>query len=211
MERKVNWMRIALAALIATFLFTFGLLLGYITKGIISTNSVSLEESVRNDIINLETLYLLEGTFPCNSEILDITSQKLDSLGELITVLEVKKGKHSKDVLELKKLYTVLETRHFLLTNTRKENCGEDYDIFLYFYSNRQECKGEVEKSSFVLTYTRNKYDQVRVYSFDIDLNSEIISALKAEYSIQGCSGVVLNNNPLNFKIENADQIEPLL
>lgn len=211
MERKINWQRLILAFLIATFLFCFGIFLGFIAKGYISQSSVQLEESVRNDIIDLETLYLLENTFPCNQQVLGITSEKLDYLGELITVLEVKKGKFDADVLELKKLYTVLEIRHFLLTEARNSQCSQNYDTILFFYSNQENCKSEVEKTSFVLNYLRNKYDTVRVYSFDIDLDSDLIAALKAQYQINDCASVVLNKEKIPSIISDASQIEPLL
>ncbi len=211
MEREINWLRVLLAFLIATFLFLFGLFIGFLAKGVITGSSISIEESVRNDIINLETLYLLEGSFPCNEEILSITSEKLDYLGNLITTLETKKGKDASDVLELKKLYTILETRHFLLTETRNEKCNQDFDIFLYFYSNEENCESEREKTAFVLTYLRNKYDSVRVYSFDMNLDSDIISTLREEYQIKGCSAVILNNEKIPFKIENSEDVEKLL
>jgi len=210
MKREINWTRLLLAFLIATFLFSLGIFLGFLAKGTITDASVSLQEGIRNDIINLETLYLLEDSFPCNEEIITITSQKLDYLGELITTLEVKRGKDAEDVLELKKLYTILEIRHFLLTETRNEKCSGSHTTFLFFYSNDENCEGEVEKASFVLTFLRNKYDNIRVYSFDINLNSEIITTLKSEYNIKGCSGVVMNKEKIPFKVTKASQIEEL-
>lgn len=210
-SREINWQRLILAFLIATFLFFLGLFLGYLAKGYISQNSVELEQSVRNDIIDLETIYLLDQEFPCNPQILDTTSQKLDYLGELITVLEVKKGKFSPDVLELKKLYTVLEVRHFLLTEARSTQCGEDYDTVLFFYSNEENCQGEVDQASFVLTYLRNKYSSLRIYSFDKDLESDLIGALKSQYEIERCSEVILNKEKLNFTVTDSSQVEELL
>ncbi|MCA9485926.1 MAG: hypothetical protein KC506_03720, partial [Nanoarchaeota archaeon] len=192
-------------------LFFLGIFLGFIAKGIIAQSSVKLEQQIQNDIINLETLYLLEDQFPCNPEILEVTSQRLDYLGELITVLEVKQGKFDPQVLELKKLYTVLETRHFILTESRNSQCSENQNTALFFYSNAETCEAGVEKTAFVLTFLRNKYDNFNVYSFDIDLDSNIISALKSQYGIQGCSSVVLNKEKLSFPIENASQLESLI
>jgi hypothetical protein len=211
-ERKpINWQRLILAFLIATFLFFFGLFLGFLAKGFVAQSSLELEQQIQGDIINLETLYLLEDQFPCNPEILDITSERLDYLGELITIMEVKQGKFDPQVLELKKLYTVLEVRHFLLTESRNTQCGSDQNTALFFYSNEEQCEGPVEKTAFVLTFLRNKHENVRVYSFDVNLDSDLIATLKTQYNIQGCSSVVLNKEKINLQVTNADQVEPLL
>ena len=210
-NREINWQRLILAFLIATFLFFVGLFLGFLAKGFISQSSVELEQQIRSDIADLETLYLLEDTFPCNPQVLDITSERLDYLGELITISEVKQGKFDPQVLELKKLYTVLQVRHFLLTESRNQECSADANTILFFYSNAETCESGVEETSFVLTYLRNKYDNVRIYSFDIELDSDLISTLKTQYDIEGCSNVVLNKKKILFPITDSSEIEPLL
>jgi len=211
-ERKINWSKILLAALIATFLFSLGNLLGFLIRGAVSENTLSLEQSIKNDISNLETLYILEDEYPCSSEILQLASEKLDYLGELITVLETKKGKSDPQVLELKKLYTLLEVRHFLLMEKRNDRCGKDFDIFLFFYSNTPVCSDDVDQSAFMLTFLRNKYDSIKVYSFDIDLESDLINVLKEQFKITDtCSGIALNGEKVDFKPQNSDELEALL
>jgi hypothetical protein len=212
MERKIDWARLYLAFFIACFLFTFGLFIGYLAKGIVEEISLSIEETTRNELTNLETLSLLEKKFPCNSEVLGLTSQKLDYLGGLIDTLETKKGKDDPQVLELKKLYTILEVRHMLLVLDREEQCSsQKSDVFLFFYSNGQECKEDVDRTSFILSYLRKKYSSSKVYSFDADLQSELIAVLKNEYSTSGCASVVLNGKNVGFTIQKAEQLETLM
>ena len=211
MERKFNWPRITLAFLIAVFLFAFGLLAGYVAKEYIQGASLTLEETARNEIIELETIYLLDSQFQCNTEALDITSSKLDNLGELITTLEQKKGKNDQEVLGLKKIYTVLETRHYLLISQRNKQCAQKYSVFFYFYSNGEKCHTPTKEISTVLTYIRNKYDFVRVYSFDVDLNSDIIGFLKKKYGADSCVTVVLDEQKINFTPANAAELEAYL
>lgn len=210
MVRKINWVRILLSFLIATFLFFLGLLLGFISRGYVSQSSTDLAQSVRNDISNLETAYLLQQDFPCSLQLIDTTSQRLDSLGDLITLLETKKGKFSSDVLELKKLYTVLEVRHFILTEKRNEQCGGKNNIIFFFYSNEEKCQSEVEQTSFILKYVKNKHPEVNIYSFDINLDSDIVKILKTEYKTEQCSNVILNKEELT-KLKSASQIEEKL
>ena len=138
MSRKVNWGRLILAFLVACFLFSFGLFIGYLAKGIIENVSLDVVETTKTELSNLETLQLLEDQHPCNSFTLDRTSERLDYLGGLITNLEQKKSKSDAQVLEIKKLYTLLEVRHMLLIKEKKNSCGQNSSIFLFFYSNKK-------------------------------------------------------------------------
>lgn len=212
MERKIDWARLYLAFFIACFLFAFGLFIGYLAKGIVEQTSLSIEETTRNELINLETLSLLEKRFPCNTEILNLTSQKLNYLGSLIDTLEAKKGKNDPQVLELKKLYTILEVRHMLLVLDREDECSSgESDVFLFFYSNKQECKDDVDRISFVLSYLRKKYSNAKVYSFDSELESELVRVLKDQYNVGDCASVVLNGKNVGFNVQKSEQLEVLM
>jgi len=211
MNREIDWGRFILAFLIACFLFSFGLFIGYLTKGVVESTTIDIIASTRNELTNLETLTVLEKDYPCNSFVLDETSDKLNYLGELITTLEVKKGKNNNEVLELKKMYTLLEARHMILIKQKNTQCNQNYSTFLFFYSNEKECQTKEGDISFILSYLRKKYDFVRVYSFDVNLDSEIIKFLKDAYKIEGCESVVLNDKKIEGKIENSDDFEVLL
>ena len=210
-ERKINWLKLILAFLIASFLFFIGMFLGFLAKGIIEKSTIDIEESTRNEIANLETINLIDQDSSCSSLTLDLVSEKLDYLGDLITTLEVKKGKYDRDVLELKKLYTNLEVRHMFLVNEENKKCASNNTVIMFFYSNSEECKGSVEKDSFIITYLRNKHDSLRVYSYDIDLSSDIISILKKKYSVRGCQTIVVNGNSTLSNIENSQDFEKFL
>ena len=99
MERKINWQKLIFSFIIAVALFSFGIFLGFIAKGYVEKTSIKLQDSIRTQILTIETLNLLEDEFPCNSKTLDVTSEKLDYLGELVTLLENKKGKNDKETL----------------------------------------------------------------------------------------------------------------
>jgi len=209
--RKINWSKIILAFLIASFIFSFGLLVGYLSKQIVESSTITIEDTLRNEFVNIETLGLLESKYPCDSFVLDKASEKLEYLGQLISLLETKKGKENSDVLELKKLYSVLEVRHMLLTEERNSKCGANYTTILFFYSNNKDCEKSAEKVSFILTYLRNKYNFVRIYSFDLNLNSDISGAMKSYYNIDSCYGVVINDQKVTKEIQDSKDIEYLI
>ncbi len=209
-ERKINWQKIILAFLVAVFMFTFGLFIGFLAKTLIQGATIDLQNEVRNEIVNLETIDLLEKDNACENYTIDLISEKLDYTGELISLLEIKKGKGDTEVLELKKLYTVMEVRHMLLMQDKENFCGQDYTIFLFFYSNDEKCEDDVEKTSFILSYLRKKYDYVRVYSFDTNLDSDIVKILMTKYDVDSCKVVILNGEKVTKDISNSEDLENL-
>ena len=209
--REIDYTRIILALLIATFLFSLGILLGYMVRMTLQEGTLALQNQLRTDILDFETISLMQTNYPCNALILDKSSEKLDSIGDMLTVLESKKGKDDSIVLEMKKSYSILELRHFLLVKDRNEKCSNNYTTLLYFYSNAKECKDSVDKVSFILTYLRNKESNLRVYSFDMNLDSDIINIFQKEYGFYGCYGVVLNDKKIEEPITDSSQLEQLI
>ncbi len=195
----MNWTKVLLTFLIATFLFFFGFFIGYLTQALLKSSTISIQDTAKTEILNLETLSMLESQYPCESYVVDTLTDRLDYVGGLISTLEERQGKTNTDVLELKKLYSILEVRHMLLVNDKNKQCNANYSIFLYFYSNDPTCKTPTDETAFVFTYLRRKFDTVRVYSFDKQLNSDLVKALLSHYQIDNsCSSVVFDGKTYN-------------
>jgi hypothetical protein len=208
--RNIDWSKVLLAFLITVFLFNIGVFLGYFGSKIIEGSSISIIQSTNNEISNLETLSLLEQNYPCSSSTLDVATERLGYISDLIDSMENQRGKTNSDVMELKKIYSVVEIRHMLLLKQRAENCGTNYSIVIYFYSNADECRGDTDRISFILTYLRNKFTNLRVYSYDINLNNDAVQILKNYYNATGCYKVLLNEKPLG-EITKSEDIEKYL
>jgi hypothetical protein len=58
------------------------------------------------------------------------------------------------------------------------KRCDLDYTLVIFFYSNSPENIEESEKQGFVLDYLRKKYGNIKIYSFDADLDMNIIKLL---------------------------------
>jgi len=211
MKSKVNFTKILLAFLIATFLFFFGLFVGYLANQVIEKNTNLLLEETKNELFVLESLSSLQEDYPCEPYMMDKISEKLDSLGRIITILEEDKGLNDREVLELKKVYTLIQIKHFILINKLKENCNSNYTTILFFYSNEKECEKEVNEKSFIISFLRKKYDFIRVYSLDLNLNSEIIPFFKEIYGLKGCSEIVLNEKKIEESVETSNDLEKYL
>jgi len=210
-KRKINWVKVLLAFLIATFLFTFGLFLGYIAGNIIENANLGIEEKMKDEISNFETLALIQEDYTCSGEVLETATSRLGYLSEFMDIMEKEKGKHNEEVLRMKKIYSIIEARHMLLLKKESEKCNKTYNIIQFFYSNVQECEGELDKVSYILNYARNKNPSIRTYSFDIDLDSDVVKILKQSHNVTGCYNVILNGKKTEFDISDASSFERLL
>ena len=69
----------------------------------------------------------------------------------------------------------MLEIRDYLITKRLSEACGTKPVTVLYFYSNEGDCN-DCDKAGYALSYLRDTYPALRVYSFDYNLD---LGALK--------------------------------
>ena len=76
--------------------------------------------------------------------------------------------------------------------------CKVKSAFILYFYTTAQNCS-ECEKQSLVLTGLRDKYPDLRVYSFDYSTDLSAVKAMLNIYKIQDTKlpAVVINEDSL--------------
>ncbi len=141
----------------------------------------AIEDQLSIDTLSLDTQFSLLEAAPCStaSEGTDLTST-LNDLGERLAYTENQLGKNDEQVVRLKKQYTLLEIRDYLVTKELAKACGTKPVTALYFYSNEGDCS-ECDRAGYALSYLRQNYPAIRVYSFDYNLD---LGALKTLISI---------------------------
>ena len=170
-------MKITASFALAVLIFVSGIYLGnLITEGKAS-DIANIEKQARLELENIivESMILEEN--PCVNP--TILSEKLNDLGAKLTYLEAEYSKSDPRILELKEPYTLFEVRHYLEMKKMIEECNYNYTLVLFFYSNSQENEGISEEQGFVLDYLRKKFGNVKIYSFDADLDTGVIQTLK--------------------------------
>lgn len=155
------------------------------------------QEAVSIDILSNETQYELLGSLDCAAlKENPGLSDALNSLASQLSVAEQNLGSDNPEVITLKKQYSLLEIKDYLLLQTISQKCGLKPVYILYFYSNKGDCP-ECSRAGDVLTYLRNLYPDLRVYSFDYHLD---LSALKTLVGLRkvdaskGLPAIVINN-----------------
>ena len=140
------------------------------------TELSAIEEQLSIDSLSLETQFSLLEAAPCDSSASSatLTSELADFSGRL-SYAEDQLGSDNPQVIRLKERYSLLEIRDYLITKRLAEACKTKPVTVLYFYSNAGDC-GDCDKAGYALSYLRNTYPTLRVYSFDYNLE---LGALK--------------------------------
>ncbi len=135
-----------------------------------------IQNKLATDILSSEAQFALLSELSCDQdEGGENFSTELNDLSSKIEYSESNlKGNES--LTELKRYYTILQIKDYLLTKKINQKCGDKYLTILYFYTTAENCT-ECTKQGYVLTALRKKYPNLRVYSFDYNLD---LSALRA-------------------------------
>lgn len=184
-QRKIsNVKRYVLTFFIVSAIFFLGFAVsGYSNK----MKLVRLDKDRQNlqvDVLDLETQFSLLERVYCEETPELVLAQELERVGGRLQFMESNLGGGNPDVKILKKYYSLLQIRHWLLSKKIAKDCNYKVLPIIYFYSTKDNCK-ECEKQGYVLSYLRGKYGVLRIYSFDYDLNLPSLETVKLLYHLE--------------------------
>ncbi|MEO6536856.1 MAG: hypothetical protein ABIT47_04120 [Candidatus Paceibacterota bacterium] len=142
-----------------------------------------LQTRLATDTLSVETQFALLESAPCADVSEGNTlSQEVSSLGDKLSVTETRLGTDDTQVLELKKQYTLLQIRDYLLTKRLSQACHIDPTVTLYFYSNTPGTCADCDRAAYALSYLHETNPKLRVYAFDYNLD---LGALKTLIAVE--------------------------
>jgi hypothetical protein len=146
----------------------------------------AIEDQLSIDTLSLDTQFSLLEAAPCESATSStVLTSELSDLGDRLSYTENLLGKDNAQVIRLKKQYSLLEIRDYLITKELAAACGTKPVTVLYFYSNAGDC-ADCAKAGYALSYLHTTYPALRVYSFDYTLD---LGALKTLIAVTKVSG----------------------
>ncbi len=143
----------------------------------------SIQDKIAIDILSSETQFSLLSELSCKNISDSVFSGELGELGDKLEWGEQNLGV-SDEVTYLKKYYSLLQIKDYLLSKRISERCNTQSAFILYFYTTAENC-GDCERESLVLTALRNKYPQLRVYSFDYSTDLSAVKSMIQIYKIE--------------------------
>lgn len=171
------------------------------------------QETVSIDILSLETQFDLLGNLPC-STIADnpVLSNELNDIASRLSVAEENLGTNNDQVVSLKKQYSLLELKDYLLMQQVGQKCRDLKPVYvLYFYSNAGDCD-DCARMGEVLTYLRQTYPGLRVYSFDYNLDLSALKTLIALRKVKGTlPAIIINDRAPVYGFKSLQEMEKLI
>jgi len=212
-NKQNDWKRYVVVFFITAAIFITGLWFsGFLDQKRISQLK-SIENTISLDLQSSEIQFSLLEELSCEDiSSSTVLSSELNSLAEKLSYSEDNIGIDNEEVISLKKYYSLLQIKDYLLMKKITERCGKESTFILYFYKNT-ECN-DCTKQGYVLTSLREKYPNLRVYSFDYNLDLSAIKAMIAIYKIpDNLPALVINGEVYNgFKtIEEIEEMVPEL
>jgi len=215
MRAPLNKYKYALTFVITIVIFAVIFYINNLFENQRVNNVKAIQDQISLDILSSETQFDLLKDASCKSLDGSILTQEINSLANKLSYLEsTSNGQPSAEVIYLKKYYSLLQIKDFLLMQQLSEKCSTKPISVLYFYGKKADCP-DCEKMGFVLTYLRETYPQLRIYSFDTTLDLSAINTLKSMYkiSLTKLPAVVYKDDSyVGFRsIEEMKEIIPML
>ena len=209
-KKALDVKKYILVFLITSFVFVLGFWLSNIINSQKLSTINALRQELQLNVLSTETQFSILETAICENSSFSTLASELYEMGEKLSYMESRLGQHNPDVLRLKKYYSLLEIKNWLLVKKSKKECKAQLIPILYFYSNRKNCP-TCAKQGFVLTYLRNKYPFLRIYSFDYDLNLSAIDTIKSLYSLKPKLPIIIVGEKVYYGFKDKDELEKIL
>jgi len=182
-QKSIDWKKYLIV-----FLFTIGLFFSasYVNNyfGDKKVNQLkSIQDKISIDILSSETQFSLLSELSCKNISYSVLSGELGELGRKLEWSEKNLGE-DEAVSQLRRYYSLLQIKDYLLTKKISARCNTKSAFILYFYTTKENCS-ECEKEGIVLSALRDKYPELRVYSFDYSIDLSAVKSMLQIYKIE--------------------------
>ncbi len=171
----------------------------------------NIEDTINRNILESEIQYALLADASCdegggNTFLIN----EINNLTKRLAYMEDQRGATDPEVNSLKKYYSLLQAKDYLLLRERAKQCGDKPMSVIYFYSNAGNCD-DCKKMGYVLTSMREDYAALHVYAFDYNLGLSVIETLKSIYQLENRFPVLIVNRKPYYGFKTREEIEALI
>lgn len=208
---KNDYKKYLIVFFITLSLFLTALYISNVISGKKISELQTIQDKISIDILSSETQFsLLEESSCKDVENNTVLSKELATLGERIESSSGGLG-DDEEILSLKRYYSLLEIKDYLLMKKVTERCKQKTIFILYFYTTEEKCS-ECTKEGYVLTALREKYPELRVYSFDYNLDLSAVRTLISIYKVEDTKlPAMIMNGKLVTGFKSVEEVEEIL
>lgn len=201
-----DWKKYIIVLFITSTIFVAGLWIANYFNNKKIDQLKSIEDKISLDLMSSETQFSLLQELSCKDVSSTVLSSELNSLAEKISYSETNLGNNDSNVVSLKRYYSLLEIKDYLLMKAITQRCGQKSIFILYFYKN-DKCD-DCTKQGYVLTSLKEKYPDLRVYSFDYNLDLSAIRAMISIYKVPDNLPAIVINGKVYSGFQTIEDIE---
>jgi hypothetical protein len=167
----------------------------------------NIQDKISIDILSSETQFSLLEQSSCKDIGSGSLSNELGNLEAKLTYTENQRGTEDPEVQTLKRYYSLLEIKDYILMNKISEKCKKTPLSIIYFYSNNDNCK-DCQKEGFVLTKLRETYPELRVYSFDYNMDISAVQTLISINKVKNELPALVIKDQVYYGFQSIEDIE---
>jgi hypothetical protein len=182
-SNNIDWKKYLIVLLITAGLFLTAIYLSNYFGNQKIDQLKTIQDKIAIDILSSETQFSLLSELSCKNISDSVFSNELGELGNKLEWSQKNLGA-TDEVSYLKKYYSLLQIKDYLLAKKISARCGVKSAFILYFYTTAENCS-LCEQESLVLLSLRDKYPELRVYSFDYSIDLSAVKAMLQIYKIK--------------------------
>ncbi|MFA5791830.1 MAG: hypothetical protein WC884_02220 [Candidatus Paceibacterota bacterium] len=182
-SNQIDWKKYLIVLLITTGLFFTAIYLSNYFGNQKIGQLKTIQDKIAIDILSSETQFSLLSELSCKNIHDSVFSTELEELGNKLEWSQDNLGA-TEEVSYLKKYYSLLQIKDYLLSKKISARCGVKSAFILYFYTTAANCS-ECEKEGLVLSNLRKEYPELRVYSFDYSTDLSAVTSMLQIYKIK--------------------------
>lgn len=170
----------------------------------------SIQDKIAIDILSSETQFALLEQASCE----DVggasaLSSELENLENKLSFTERDRGSNDSEVITLKRYYSLLEIKDYLLMQKISQKCKTTPVTIIYFYSNKGDCP-DCTREGYVLTKLRETYPSLRVYSFDYNMDLSAVQTLIGVKNVKNELPAIVIGNKTLYGFQSVETLEAL-
>jgi len=200
---------------LATLIATVGIFIGgvYIGNYVNERRTEELKTAVDKiavDILSYETQFELVKEASCATFDRAPLREDLDTLASRLNFMENQVGKDNPEVFRLRRYYSLLEIKDYLLAKKMNEECDKPTAFILYFYSNEETCT-ECRRQQYILDAIESKYEPVEIYTFDYDVDLPVVQTLVNLHNIPKTPPIIDINGKIYAPFESLEAMDAIV
>ena len=209
-QRQIDWKKYLIVFLITAGLFVSASYLSNYFNNKKVDQLKSIQDKIAIDILSSETQFSLLSELSCKNISDSVFSGELGELGNKLAWSQENLG-NTDEVSYLKKYYSLLQIKDYLLAKKISSRCGTKSAFILYFYTTAANCS-LCEQESLVLSSLRTLYPELRVYSFDYSTDLSAVTSMLQIYKIKDTAlpALVIDDNVL-IGFHGVDELSALV